>query len=171
MVEDVEVMVVEVVEVVEVAVEVEEVVEEVEEEEVIGGGGGSGPERVAVGRRVFKRDAEHLQQLPYREDVPQVRAPRDRGAAGGRRRASAVSALAPLLHRHRAWRSKGGASSTLGRPEAGYWGHGKLPRRRGGAPGCVGEPRAFRSSWEAEGALSSDRATGDFSQPPCPPCP
>jgi hypothetical protein len=51
----------------------------------------------------------------------------------------------------RAWWLKGGESSSLGRPEAGSRGHGRPPRRLGGAPRRGGAAGAFRRSGQSEG--------------------
>ena len=55
-------------------------------------------------------------------------------------------------------------SSTLGRPEPGGGGHGKLPRCSRGALGCVGAAWALRRSTEAEGGAVVGRGGGHFNQ-------
>ncbi len=51
-------------------------------------------------------------------------------------------------------------SATLRRPDAGYWGHGKLPIGSGGALGCIGAASAPGGTRRAGGAVSSGRADG-----------
>jgi hypothetical protein len=91
-----------------------------------------------------------------------------RGARRGQQvLSSSGDARDPVLLEHRleVWRDlmvEGGTCSTLGRPEAGSRGHAELPRCSGGALRYGGAACASRWSWEADGALSSDRAGGTF---------
>ena len=62
-----------------------------------------------------------------------------------------------------------GKSSTLGRLEAGYWGHGKLPRCSGCALGCVGAARALGGPRWTDEAPSSDTQGWTQFPPGAPP--
>ena len=62
----------------------------------------------------------------------------------------------PLSAKMRSLPVEDGPSSSLGRPEAGSWGHGRLPRCSGCARGYAGAAWAFGGSRRAEGAVSLD---------------
>ena len=86
----------------------------------------------------------------------------------GRVAGDAPSPVSKASQKATAWsylEVEGEDSSTLGRAEAGSWGHGRLPRRSGGAPGCVAAAWALGGTGRADGAVSSNSVEAVFHRP------
>ena len=126
-------------------------------------------------RHTRARRAQNFARAPRARNSspvpPEHHPPPDHRSQGQTHRFSTLllRRLVPVVHGGRERLVvEGGASSALGRPEAGCWADGKPPSCSGGAPGGRRSGvRAFRWCGEVEGALRSDRVKANSSRLPC----